>query len=239
MKIKITFNTNNKIIPFEYKGYLQGAIYKCFDEEMGTFIHDSGVTYEDKSFKMFTYSELLGKFNVVKGRGLKFEDEATFYVTSIFKEIIDSVYEYYLQDDILVLGHNGFNIKSVELIEDYFNEQETYTIRTLSPIITYKTDKKNYRTFFNPQSEDFETALRNNLERKYMSLYEEEPDNEYFEVIKATNIRKQVAKYKTSVFDSFHCELEIRCSYRYLQLLVLTGAGSKNSAGFGMIEIKD
>ena len=91
MRLKITIETKDKFIPFEYHGFLQGVIYHSLDEEQGKFFHDEGFG-EHRIYKMFVFSELSGHYHVVKG-GLMFDETASFYISSVSSKLLNRVYQ--------------------------------------------------------------------------------------------------------------------------------------------------
>lgn len=235
MRVKIIVDTKNDIIPFEYHGFLQGAIYKSLTVS-GEFIHDHGVG-EERTYKMFTFSELSGKYEVADG-GIVFLQPCCFYVTSIYATVLNEVFSYYTENKKILLGKNEYEVLDVIPINDecQTNESKEYTIRTLSPITCYKTDEKRYRTYFNPKSQDFEDSLLNNLIHKAEALNEDVSD-EYFSIDKVLKEKVIKIKFKNNVYTAYYCTLRITVSDYFLWLLMHTGLGSKNSAGFGMVEI--
>lgn len=235
MRLKITIETKDKFIPFEYHGFLQGVIYHSLDEEQGNFFHDEGFG-EQRIYKMFVFSELSGHYHVVKG-GLMFDETATFYVSSVSSKLLNTLYKKFSQDGFIYLGHTQFKVIEVVPVEDIiYHKDHIYYLTTISPIVCYKTDEKKFMTFFHPKSQDFEISLQENLRRKYLTLFDNNND-EFFEIRKIIKYRNTKVKYKRMVYSAYNCTMKVKASPRYLKLLMHVGLGSKNAEGFGMMRI--
>lgn len=70
-------------LPIHYHHILQAILFSAlrFNEEYGSFFHDEGFFRENRSFKLFTFSELNGKYEIV-GKKILFRDMVTFEVRS-------------------------------------------------------------------------------------------------------------------------------------------------------------
>jgi len=235
MRLKITIETKDKFIPFEYHGFLQGVIYHSLDEEQGNFFHDEGFG-EHRIYKMFVFSELSGHYHVVKG-GLMFDETATFYVSSVSSKLLNTLYEKFSQKGFIYLGQTQFKVIEVVPVKDViYHKDHIYYLTTISPIVCYKTDAKKFMTFFHPKSQDFELSLQENLRRKYLTLFDND-DDQFFEIQEVIKYRNTKVKYKRMVYNAYNCTMKVKVSPGYLKLLMHVGLGSKNAAGFGMMRI--
>ena len=236
MRLKITINMTNKWIPFEYHGYLQGVIYHALEDYQARFFHDEGFSYQDRLFKMFVFSELSGRYRV-ENRGLVFEEPAHFYISSISSDFMNSLYLSFTNTPYISLGKLTTEILEVSPVDDViYNDDNEYVLKTLSPIVCFKTDQKKYVTYFHPKSQDFEDGLRNNISRKYLSLFENN-DEEFFEIKNIITCKETKVRFKKSIYPAYLVTMKVKVSDGYLKLLMHAGLGSKNAAGFGMIEI--
>lgn len=236
MRLKVKLDATDKFVPFEYHGFLQGAIYHAMTEKQGDFFHDKGFG-ENRRYKMFVFSELIGKYTVSQG-GLTFNDSVSFYISSVSSQMLNRLYEVFNQSDSLILGKTEFPIIEAVPVDDiHYNDSHEYTLTTISPIVTYKTDEHHFSTYFHPKSADFEASLQENLKRKYVALFNEDNQNEYFEIKKIIKYKNVMVKYKKNIFSSYTCTMKVKVSDQYLKLLMHTGLGAKNAAGFGMMKI--
>ena len=232
MRLKVTLDTQKQWLPFTYHRYLQGMIYHALPKDLGDFFHDEGFG----QFKLFTFSELIGKYEV-KDRGLVFTSPIEFYMTSISSDFLNQLYLFFLQNKNVTIGQVSCQVLKVEAVDDlYYRDNHIYEIKTLSPITCYKTDENHFTTYFHPKSKDFEKSIQDNLKKKYIELYKG-IGKEFFDIVEIKRFKELKVKYKNSVVIAYQCTLNVHVSDKYLSLMMHTGLGSKNSAGFGMIEL--
>lgn len=237
MRLQIQINTRDVLIPYEYHGFLQAAIYKGLSEKNATFYHDKGYG-ENRLFKMFVFSELMGRYEAVEN-GLYFLNNPSFFISSLDPSFLNQIYQFYTDLGELTLGNSVFEITRIGPVNDmFFHENNEYVMRTLSPVLCYKTDEKRYKTYFHPKSSDFEISVRENLRRKAEAIGID-PSNDFFEILEVFKAKQVRVKFKRSTNPSYSCQMKIRVSDNYLKLLLHTGMGAKNSAGFGMIQLMD
>ena len=240
MRLKITLDTKGQPVPFEYHGYLQGMIYHALNDDTAEQLHDRGYG-DDRIYKLFVFSELSGKY-VIKNRSLVFTEPVRFYVSSVSSEMLNELYTFFNENEEVRFGRNMFDVVSAEPVREFgYNENMEYRIRTISPITAYKTDEKNYTTYFNPKSADFENSLHDNLRRKYVTCYGEElsAEDDIFEILDVEKSSKRISKYKETNYNAYMCVMRVKVSDTYLKLLMHTGLGASNSAGYGMMCIME
>ena len=216
---------------------LQGLIYSIFDkEEYGTFLHDQGYQWNNKTFKMFTFSNLLGRYKI-EGKTTIFDKEVRLYVASQSEEFIQIIYQFFMSNERVVLNHQFLQIQNMELIDTpYFKGEKDIVIKTMSPVVAYKTEDK-YVNYFKPSDEDFENLCFSNLEEKNQAI--DTPIRQLtFSIQKVTFEKKRVIRFKNTFYISYLTEIVVHTNYETLDLLYNTGLSSKGSAGFGMIEAK-
>lgn len=236
MRLKITINTIDKLIPYEYHGFLQGVIYHALNPKNATFFHDEGFSINNRIYKMFVFSELNGKYKPTK-EGLIFQEAACFYISSISSEFMNQLYLHFSNEPYITLGNQSLEILTVEPVSDLeYHENQEYILQTLSPITCFKTDEKRFTTYFHAKSQDFENGLKNNMSRKYLTLFDSD-DDQFFEIKKIIRCKEVKVKFKKSIYVAYVCTMKVHVSDGYLKLLLHTGLGSKNAAGFGMVKI--
>jgi CRISPR-associated endoribonuclease Cas6 len=105
MRIILEISSEKEIkLPIQYNHILQGFIYNNLsDKDYREFIHSQGYQLDNKKFKFFTYSRLLGKFNLYpRPNEIGFESPVKLVVFRIEKVITDLLKPY--QGDFLFLG---------------------------------------------------------------------------------------------------------------------------------------
>ena len=237
MRLKLEFACNKLKLPISYQSLLQGLIYSIFDkEEYGYFLHDEGYKLNHKVFKMFNFSNLFGKYNI-EDKNVIFDNEVRLYIASQSEEFIQIVYQFFIKNERVVLNHQFLNIKNIELIDTpYFKGEKDIVIKTLSPIVAYKTIDK-YVNFYKPSDEQFFSLCLSNLNEKCKAL--DEPIRQLVFNINSVNFeKKRIVQFKNTFYIAYLAELNVHINYETLDLLYNTGLSAKGSAGFGMIEAK-
>ena len=235
LRLKITIDTKQQPIPFEYHGYLQGIIYHALSEESGSFLHDTGYG-DERIYKLFVYSELIGKYRI-ENKKLVFISPVSFYISSVSSDMLNELYMYFNTVSEICFKDKKFNVLSAEPVDDIeYHKDGEYVLQTISPITCYKTDEKKFTSYFHPKSQDFECSIQENLFRKYETLYGKSPE-EIFEISDVIKSKKTLVRYKGMVYESYLTTMKVKVSDSYLKLLMHTGLGAKNSAGFGMVKI--
>lgn len=237
MRLKVVLDTEGRQIPFEYHRFLQAVIYHALEEKTGDFFHDHGYG-TDRIFKMFVYSELLGKYKIVN-KHLVFTQPVIFYISSISSNMLNELYLYFNTHEYIFFNDIPLKILNADPVTDIiYSENQTYVLKTISPIVSYKTDDTGFTTFYCPGENEFEEALRINLKRKYVTLFKKEID-EPFDILKIEKCKKTIVKYKKFIYQAYIMTMKVHVGDEYFKLLMHTGLGSRNSAGFGMMQIKD
>ena len=67
--IKIKTDPSSPAMPIQYNYLVQASIYSNLPEETAARLHDQGYTASKRSFKLFSFSCLLGRFAIDKGAG--------------------------------------------------------------------------------------------------------------------------------------------------------------------------
>lgn len=236
MRLKIIIDAENNPIPFEYHRFLQAIIYRALNEDTGNFLHEQGYG-EDRKFKLFVYSELIGRYKIQE-KHLVFTEPVTFYISSVSSKMLNELYLYFNKQEYIFFNHIPLRVIDAEPVEDIvYHEDQRYMLQTLSPIVCYKTDDKNFTTFFHPKSRDFEESLKNNIQRKYEVLFGRK-GKDIFEIDDIIKYKRTMVKYKKTSYEAYLVTMKVHVGDAYLKLLMHTGLGSKNSAGFGMMKIK-
>lgn len=222
--------------PKNYNHILQSFFYKNMDKKIATFLHDTGFTYGKRKFKLFTFSKIIGKLKDKRDGLLFFEPEITIYFASPLIEITSSHVKTLLKKGKLKLGKNEVEVFTVELITPQVDEE--ITVKCLSPITVYKTPKGERRfLYLTPFEEEFYELLKNNLLKKYELVYKKPYEGDL--EIKPVKVKEEYKKkvvYKGTLIEAWEGYYKIKGSQDIVKLALEAGLGSKNSAGFGMVE---
>lgn len=238
MQLKITVNLDEPLeLPINYHHILQAIIYKNIDDGKGLsqVYHEQGANYEKRTYKLFTFSLLKGKYRI-KGKKICFIDRVQFEVRSL-----DDYFIFQLQKNLITngitFGNTCYKNVGVQL-SNICIETDEIQIEMDSPICVYSTEENGFTNYHNPWSEEFAIAVNNNFVRKFDAAYGELPLSViHIEPVKVSKRDKYVTRYKDTYICGWKGIYRLQGEPVYLNFLYQTGLGSKNAQGFGLFQV--
>jgi len=229
------------VLPIQYNHIIQAMIYSILDDELAHFLHEKGFQTEKRTFKMFTFSRLKGRYILNKNDGLIiFDGPIKLTISSHYEEFTDSIGNGFLRRQRVRLGNNNLEVKELAVEKEIVNSEEI-KVYTLSPIVVYSTlfreDGRKFTYYFNPKENDFSQIISNNLKNKYRAFYLKEPPKEEVEIKPIGHTKLSVVNYKGFIIKGYSGKFLLKGNPLLLQLGVNTGLGSKNSQGFGCVKL--
>lgn len=225
-------------LPVNYNHILQAVIYRALNimPDYASFFHDSGFTREQRHYKMFQFSQLMGKYRV-ENRKITFYSEVSFEIRSPEPLLIRLLAEDMWSRGI-TFGEKCYTDIRIGL-SDYTVETSELLVRMKSPLTVYSTDNESGKTYyFGPDQSAFYELVQDNFYRKYQAYYGVAPDSVIqMEVCGDTMPKKLVTRYKESYVTAWYGTYRLSGRRKYLDFLYQTGLGSKNPQGFGMFEV--
>ncbi|HOV21329.1 MAG TPA: CRISPR-associated endoribonuclease Cas6 [bacterium] len=243
MRLNITFFSEKEIIlPISYNYILQSFIYRNLNTFLSNFLHKDGYIYEKRSFKLFTFSRINGKFRKEQENFI-FSPPISFILSSPKEEILECFAETLVKKNIFILNNNFIYIEGVE-VQFYPNfSKKEYEIKMLSPVTVYSTlkgennKKKTY--YYSPAEKEFQSLIVENLKKKYFLIYQEETEINNFEItpidINTSNLK--IINYKGTIIKGWMGKFKIKGEGEILKVAYDCGIGSKNPQGFGCFEL--
>lgn len=233
---------NDKIIlPIHYNHIVQGLLYECLNKELSQFLHDKGFKHHKRSFRMFTFSRLMGRFNINKEGGqIIFSNPVTLFIASPVEGFFNSLASTFLIGNTIRLGNNNLKIISIE--GEHINlKNNEIIVQTLSPIVVYSTflrpDNRKYTCYFQPGDPDYERLITENLRKKYISFFNKEAPEGTIKIKNLTLCRQAIINYKNIIIKGYSAKLRLTGPKELLEIGLMAGIGSKNSQGFGFIKL--
>jgi CRISPR-associated endoribonuclease Cas6 len=222
-------------LPVHYNYLLQGMIYRSLDAEFAQFLHDRGFAGGGRFFKLFTFSRLLGEYQMA-GKEIRFKDKIRLVVSSPVDQFCQSLLNGLLSRDKVQLGETELKAGSIRADKPEA-EGELLRIKTLSPVIAYSTlskpDGGKYTCYFQPGEKEFARIAGENLRKKFLALYNREPPAGEITVRTFKPPRMHVLEYKGLIVKGYTGILELKGAKELLQVALDAGLGNKNSMGFG------
>ncbi|MBR2024945.1 MAG: CRISPR-associated endoribonuclease Cas6 [Clostridia bacterium] len=239
MEIIITFEKDRITLPIASNEVIQGLIYHAIgvDNKYSTQVHDGGNTFDGRNYKLFTFGELKGKYEV-QGKTITYLSSVTLKIRANDSYFIKLLYFYFTRNSNVRLGNNIVTVKEVN-ISDYHITENQIEIRTLSPITIYATNDEGKTTYYTPNDKEFYQLIINNAYRKYQSCVGEKEDLtlEIF-TLPTQKYVKRATSFKSTYITAYHGSFILKGTPELLDFLYHTGLGSKNSQGFGMFQIR-
>jgi len=236
--------TEKTQLPLAYNSLIQGVIYHNLEKTLADRIHDEGTPLGKRYFRLFTFSNLLGRYEIT-GTRIEFSGPVRFHIGSVHEELLQSLAEHLLKNPRIQLGHSTCKIRSIE-VETLPEISGPVKIHTISPITTYSTlktaegKKKTY--YYAPFEADWEKQLLANLRRKAQALGWGEArlvglEEAHIRPARVDKRNLRIMRYRDTVIKAWTGIYELDLPEPFFLLAYDAGLGSKNPQGFGMVEV--
>lgn len=241
MRFEIIFDSDQPIrLPIQYNHAIQGMIYKHLEHEYSTQLHNNGYTYQNRSFRLFTFSRLNGKFKQIReSNEILFYPPVILTISSPIEKLIYELgYSLLIHND-LHLGNNSVKVSEFNALPEP-DISPIEVIGMLSPITVYstlKTQEDKAKTYYySPYEQEFSQQIESNLKKKYSLIYDKEPKSDQTLSIKPLKVSKNseaIIKYKGTIIKAWRGVYTIEGDPKLIKVGYDSGLGSKNSQGFG------
>jgi len=236
VRLRIKLALAGKEIPLNYKHYVQSLVYSMMGmSDKFTQLHDVGNIIENRKYKLFVISDILGHFKINnETKSMAFLNNGYFELASIDEDILIEVTNYLNLNRVIHIGkvlveHNGYDVLSPRL-----EVKDVVEFESISPVTIYQTEE-NRTIYLEPESHEFIESIKQNIINKYLLVYERYPVE--FEIKIIQTKRKRLVHFKHSFFVTYDITIGVtNATHELIDLLLCTGIGSKNSMGFGMLK---
>lgn len=247
MRAGIEFTSDSPIIlPISYNHLIQAFIYQNIaNYEIRQELHDTGYQVGKRRLKFFTFSKLNGRFELDKNlKQIKFYPpvmlKLSFYSDSKY-DILSDIISNILKNNNLYIGENKVIVKTIAP-ENYNFYKNEYLIKMISPILLYRTEKKDskyIRKYISPWDHEFEDLILQNIKTKVNAAGKEYNISD-FTIIPMNPPNPgdgKIIGYKQFKVKAYFGTFRIKGDKQLLKLLYETGIGSGNSEGFGCFDV--
>ncbi len=245
MRLCISLNAEKQplTLPVHYNHYVQAAIYSSISADLADFLHEKGYTYQNRRFKFFTFSRLLGKYKInAQNKTIDFFGPVKLYVSSPINEFCTSIMGCILGEGRIRLADQLPEVSSIAVDNPTVTGSEA-DFNLLSPVVTYSTFAKptggKYTCYYHPGEREFAQHIKENLRKKYAAYYKEIYPEKEVAVQLLNQPRLNVNIYKKTIIKGYTCKLRLYGPQKLLQVAVDAGLGAKNSQGFGFVQLLD
>jgi len=235
-------SSNDKItIPLSYNYQIQSLLYNNISPELASFLHDKGFLHERRRFKMFTFSKLIGRYEI-KYDKITFTPPVKLIVSSPIDQFISELANTILRKGDLNLCGENVAVEEISVLEKPVI-RDRMRIRMMTPVVTYSTlltpDGKKKTYYYNPSEPEFADIIDKNLRKKYDAFYGREPRARRLSLRPKGRFIEKIVRYRDNIIKGYTGRFFIEGNKKILDLAYESGLGSKNSQGFGMFEIMD
>jgi CRISPR-associated endoribonuclease Cas6 len=226
-------------VPIHYNYLIQSAIYGAMPAGKAACLHDGGFVSGNRTFKLFTFSRLLGKYVLDRAAGtISFPEGVILVISSPNDEFFLDFVSNLLIRNSLRIGQSILQVEEVRFDEQKV-EGEILLVRTLSPVVVYSTllrpEGGKYTCYYQPGEGEFGRLITANLAKKYESFYGCREEGEV-RVSSLDQPRLHVTSYKSTIIKGYTCRLKLHGPRKLLQMALDAGLGGKGSQGYGCVE---
>lgn len=235
--ISITFKTSGITVPLNYQYGVQSMIYSLLrGTRKETEWHDCGFDYEKRVYKLFTFSTLRGR-KKIENKKIYFSDLVFLDIRSVSDEFCADLINGINRCSSVELYGQRLSVISASWSTEIFKKNEM-NIRMLSPVTVHSTEG-NRSIFYKPGDSVFSERISGNFLRKYKAFCgEDAAEGVSISPVSVSERDKTVTVVKNTIITAWRGEYILKGNPEYLNFLYYCGIGDRNSAGFGMFEIK-
>lgn len=241
LKISLTSNKSNYLIPYNYNHILSAIIYrKIADLDLAAKLHFS------KDFKFFTFSQIYAPNWKRTNKGIISRDgKMEFYISSPNDELIKSLVEGHLENSEVDFKRDKLLVEQIELLKkpDFHKNSECIKMKTMSPIMARIKREVNGKLKIwdlEPGDERFYEGIQKNLINKYTSFYGDYDGDRWVRIRPDMNsAKRRRINIKGNYHRCFMMNFEMEADPRLIEFAYDCGLGEKNSMGFGMVRLNE
>jgi len=241
MRLKLYLNSENNIInvPFNYNHVISAIIYDLIDD-----IDYANELHSKSTFKYFCFSQInISKRKMVDGGFISQNGRINFIVSSPDDKLITELVNGIMKKSFITFLGQKLSIYKCEIIKQpiFTSKMEFFT---LSPIIvtTKKEVDGKLREWDLAPSDDFYNGIKNNLLKKYLKFNNLESTDKTINVysnMKSVK-RKRISINKgenTTYHRAYSMDIVLEGDVDLIKFAYDCGLSSKNSQGFGLVDI--
>lgn len=223
-------------ISLSYNALIQGALYDGWRESCPD-LHSQGFNSSDKTYRLFTFSQLSGKAKIDRmKKTIAFEGPISLSVRSPIENLLDDLAEALARKQAMRIGSAVFPIINLSTADRLLFPKRAL-IKTMTPITLHRTLEDGFTEYLDPLSPEFGVALQANSERKAQSV---DLDTGAVQLIPIEEtLKKRVINFKGTFVNGWAGQFILSANPETMAFLYNTGLGSRNSQGFGMFDIVD
>jgi len=242
MRIKIVLESKDSIVlPVGFNEIFQWFIYSSIKDE---WLHDIGFTLGKRNFKLFCFSSILTKGKFIKEKGIFiFPPKISFIVSSPVNWILEQLASGSIKKEKIDLWLNRVYLTEISVLKPAKIESDTVLVKALTPIevhSTFETTSGKKTHYYTPFEDEFSSLINENARKKWSAFYKKEPPSDIKIEPKGFN-REKIVRFGTKnryvIVKGWTGNFKLTGNREFLAFILDAGLGSRNSQGFGMVEI--
>ncbi len=255
MRFDLNLHTKRySLLPFNYQYPLSSAIYKIIqtaDAAFAAFLHNKGYGEGNKSFKLFTFSDIKTPFQKQGDRMLlttgKAELTICFYLPQAAENFIKGLL---INQQLEIADRHSktiFSITSVESLPQVFTNSRSLLLQTLSPLVVGRKNERGHYDYCSPEDEDFINCLCYNWMEKALAAgcAQETLEKEIRVEVKLYPhpLQQRLITIKggtpaeTKIRGYSKFRLEVKAPKEMLEVALGAGLGLHNAQGMGCVGV--
>jgi len=248
MRIVIKFEVESGLLslPIHYNHIIQGFIYSNINTVLAKNYHENGFSFGKRRYKLFVFSRLFSSRIRVENRRILFESPVMLKIGSMDSRLLESLAIHLLRKGKIKLGESICRFSSIE-VEAPVEVNGSVFVKAISPISVHRglfdSEGRRKTYYYSPWESEFSELILANLKRKAKAFYGESVDLPHVEQpvirpVRVSSSNQKVVLYKNGyVIKGWLGLYELRLPQFYFDIAYSAGLGSRNSLGFGMVEV--
>lgn len=230
-------NGEDFVLPYDYQYWFQAFLYNLNNKDFGNFLHNVGYQYENRTFRLFSFSRILEKPKRIlrDKKCFQFGKQVSWIISTINNPFTQSLLQSIWKSNYR-LGRYNVTVTQLCVLED-MEQTSSVVVRAMSPVTIYSTialPQGSKRTiYYHPKEKEFSQLICKNLIKKYTAYYQKLPDSSELKVQTLGKVREVVSYYKKFMIKGYLADFQLEGSQELIEMALCTGVGSKNSQGYG------
>lgn len=257
MRFRLNLQTNQgSVLPFNYQYPLSSAIYKIIqraDAGFAAFLHNTGYGEGHKSFKLFTFSDILTPF-VRRGDRMQLttgEAELTicFYLPMAAENFIRGLFMHQRLEVADRMSKVVFTVVGVESLPSAIPTTGSVVLQPLSPIVVGRKNDRGHYDYRSPEDDNFCECLYYNWMEKCaavglpVAVGDDEPDVSIDVLFYNHPPQQRLITIKggteaeTKIRGYTKFRLAVSAPVEMVEVALGAGLGLNNAMGMGCVEL--
>lgn len=254
IQLQIQPEVMGRELPINYQYPLQAAIYRTLaksDLEFSTWLHENGYQHNGKSFKLFTFSNLIvPQYGIDRQRErlIVKSDLVTLYISFLpERSTLQFIQGLFMQQELQIADYISgvqFLVREIQVMPplDYHADM---AFSTLSPICISMRNERGHMDYLAPTDPHYSLGILTGLLSRYDAIYGH-PFNgtphchlQLLNEPKSALIRIKAGTPNETRVRGYRYQFRIDLPAELMHIAYESGLGEKGSMGFGMIEAKE